>query len=154
MQITKKIETETGHRLVNYNGKCAHLHGHRYQWEVTVSAAELDPTGFVMDYGDLKQILKETVDLLDHAFIFSDQDPIVKTLQDQRALELLNGTNGEVGRIHIVPFNPTTENLLPWVATMINIALTTSARNTVVLEKITVYETSGSFAEWYKSDQG
>ena len=151
MQITKKIETETGHRLVDYEGKCAHLHGHRYQWEVTVSAKHLDSTGFVMDYGDLKQILKETIDELDHAFIFCDQDPLVKALAKNPGM--LDASNGDRGRVHIVPFNPTTENLLPWVADKVIAALVSYVRNPITLEKITVYETSGSFAEWYKSDQ-
>jgi len=37
-QITKTIETETGHRLFRYSGKCSHLHGHRLVWHVTVSS--------------------------------------------------------------------------------------------------------------------
>lgn len=151
MYITKKIETETGHRLINYEGKCAHLHGHRYQWEVTVMAADLDETGFVIDYGDLKDILNMTIDELDHAFIFSDQDPLI-TCSPVTAQRRFQATNGDKGRIHIVPFNPTTENLLPWVGSMVADMLDqVFPGKRVELYKITVYETSGSFAEWYNS---
>lgn len=147
MQITKIIETETGHRLVDYSGKCAHIHGHRLVWEVTVTAPDLDPTGFVMDYSDLKAILKETVDRLDHAFIMSDRDPIHTKLGSDplQTADFLRATNGDIPRLFIVPFNPTSENIVPWMAVQIERELPKG----IELVKIKMWETSSSFTEWY-----
>ena len=146
MYITKLIETETGHRLTDYSGKCAHIHGHRLQWEVTVAAPALDSTGFVMDYSDLKAILKETVDQLDHAFIMHNKDPIhIKLGSDQtETREFLKATNGDVPRLFITPFNPTSENIIPWIAEMIIPRLPKG----INLVKIKMWETSSSYTEW------
>ena len=153
MQITKKIETETGHRLTNYAGKCAHLHGHRYQWEVTVSAEHLDETGFVMDYGDLKAFLISTIDQLDHAMLLHTDDPLVRmcaSIADVK--KMLGATNGMAPRLFLLPFNPTTENLLKWQAGKIMALLKATGKTRFTLEHIRVYETSSSFGDWYKSD--
>jgi len=146
MQITKIIHTETGHRLVRYAGKCAHLHGHRLIWEVTVTAPDLDDTGFIMDYSDLKTVLKDTVDMLDHAFIMSIEDPIHVQLgsDNEATAHFLRATNGDTPRLFIVPFNPTSENIVPWMAIRIQTALPEH----VELIKIKMWETESSFTEW------
>ena len=146
MKITKLIETETGHRLTSYAGKCAHIHGHRLVWEVTVEAPKLDEVGFVMDYSDLKDILKDTVDELDHAFIMHDQDPIHIRLGNNggNTASFLKATNGDAPRLFIVPFNPTSENIVPWMGAAIKERLPSKVR----LVSIKMWETSGSYTLW------
>jgi len=77
--VTRKSHFNAAHRLHNPNksdewnkttfGKCnnPHWHGHNYHLEVTV-AGEPDPeTGYVMDLGILKKIIKEKIlDKCDH----------------------------------------------------------------------------------------
>ena len=146
MQITKIIETETGHRLTNYSGKCACLHGHRYRWEVTVSAKELDEVGFVIDFDKLKSILKDTVNRIDHAFLFHDQDPLVTALeaQDLEVEDTLKATHGGDGNIFVLPFNPTSENLVNWMATQIMLELPLG----IQLHRIKMWKTSSSYTIW------
>lgn len=143
--ITKIMETETGHRLVDYIGKCAHIHGHRYVWEVTVTSHQLDETGFVTDYGVVKAIMKKVVDPLDHAFVISELDPLVKLAIEHKVFPdiLLCATNGETGRVFVVPFNPTSENLIDWVAPKIDKQLPIG----LYLHRIKLWETSSSYAE-------
>lgn len=57
------------HRLMNYNGKCEHLHGHNYRVHVTVRAPSPGDGGMVIDFGDLKKATNAVVDRLDHAFL-------------------------------------------------------------------------------------
>ena len=144
-QITKTIETETGHRLYKYSGKCSHIHGHRLQWHVTVSSPELDKTGFVMDYKDLKSILKIIINPFDHAFVMGDQDPLYLKFGDE-VFDLLKATNGDSPRLFVVDFNPTSENILNYVSKLIIEALD-SANRDFKLEKITLWETSSSYCE-------
>lgn len=147
IQITKRFTTETGHRLTDYKGKCAHLHGHTYHWEITVSSVLLDPTGFIIDYGVLKRLVKPILDDLDHAFLFNVDDPLLKLFDELPGsylfTELLCSTNGDPGRVHVLPFNPTTENILKWVLPRIQDVLPED----VNLVKIRLEETPSSFAE-------
>jgi len=54
------------HRLAGSGSKCESLHGHNFGVTVEVAGDHLDDTGMLMDFGDLKKILKEVLDQLDH----------------------------------------------------------------------------------------
>lgn len=58
-----------GHALRNYHGKCENVHGHNYRVQVGVEGAELDETGLLLDFAELKRRLRETSGYLDHQFI-------------------------------------------------------------------------------------
>lgn len=57
------------HNLREYKGKCEVLHGHNYKVWVKISAKELDSRGLLLDFTDLKQILKDIVAGLDHKYL-------------------------------------------------------------------------------------
>ena len=66
IRITKEFTFETAHALYGYDGKCKNIHGHSYKLAVTVIGTPItDPTnvkmGMVIDFGDLKSIVKEEV---------------------------------------------------------------------------------------------
>jgi 6-pyruvoyltetrahydropterin/6-carboxytetrahydropterin synthase len=42
------------HNLRNYQGKCENLHGHNYKVRVTLAGKELDSTGLLYDFVQLK----------------------------------------------------------------------------------------------------
>ena len=44
-RVTKHIDFCYGHRLLNYEGKCRHLHGHNGRVEVHIEADKLDARG-------------------------------------------------------------------------------------------------------------
>src|SRR3990167_10539328 len=82
MLITKRFEFSYAHILPNHGGKCKRLHGHNAVLEVTVSGephgAETyegvrtprSDEGMVIDFGDLKSVVKEAVvDKWDHRFL-------------------------------------------------------------------------------------
>ncbi|MFH1411325.1 MAG: 6-carboxytetrahydropterin synthase QueD [Candidatus Omnitrophota bacterium] len=56
----------SAHNLRGYKGKCEELHGHNWEVEAAVSSEELDRTGMVMDFKDLKGILSGILSELDH----------------------------------------------------------------------------------------
>lgn len=70
--ITKVFPFEAAHHLCYHKGKCARPHGHSYKLEVSVRGEiKNDPGesdhGMVMDFGDISQIVKETIlSRLDH----------------------------------------------------------------------------------------
>ena len=54
-RVTKEIWFCYGHRLLNYNGKCAHLHGHNGKAVITVETPTLDALGMVVDFTKIKE---------------------------------------------------------------------------------------------------
>ena len=65
--VSKTIEVSFAHKLnLSYESRCTNLHGHNAQITVYCRAAELNDSGMVIDYSDLKHIV---TDLLDHKYV-------------------------------------------------------------------------------------
>jgi 6-pyruvoyltetrahydropterin/6-carboxytetrahydropterin synthase len=58
-----------GHALRNYRGKCENVHGHNYRVQVTVEGPELDDIGLLVDFGEVKKLIRGVVARLDHRFL-------------------------------------------------------------------------------------
>ena len=70
-----EVTFDSGHRLLDYNGKCAYPHGHTYRAEVFLAGDSLDPQGLVFDFTDLKRRVKVWIDdNWDHAFLVNSRD--------------------------------------------------------------------------------
>ena len=84
-RIGIKKHFSSAHYLRGYKGKCEDLHGHNWQVEVTVAAANLDELGMVMDFQLLKQRLSKVLEELDHRLLnelpaFQHQSPTAENL--------------------------------------------------------------------------
>jgi 6-pyruvoyltetrahydropterin/6-carboxytetrahydropterin synthase len=66
-----KIITEfsAAHNLRNFRGKCEALHGHNWKVEVVVSGAELDGSGVVLDFAEVKSATGEVMSEIDHKYL-------------------------------------------------------------------------------------
>ena len=117
VSITKEMEFASAHHLRYYEGKCSNLHGHNYKLQVTVTGT-LDSIGMVLDFGVLKQYMKEVDKVLDH----------------QNLDEVLD-------------FQSTAENMVCFIADFINVRFVLEGRKCRVT-RVKLYETSTSFAEW------
>jgi len=99
-RVTRQIEFCYGHRLLNYEGKCRHLHGHNGRAVIALEAAELDGRGMLVDFGEIKRTVQRWIDEnLDHNMLLCRDDPILPVLQAQ----------GE--RVFVMEENPTAENI-------------------------------------------
>jgi 6-pyruvoyltetrahydropterin/6-carboxytetrahydropterin synthase len=99
-QVTKCIEFCYGHRLLDYDGKCAHPHGHNGKVFITLSTDKLDHRGMVWDFGDIKRTVKPWIDKeLDHVMILRKDDPLVPVLKEQNE------------PMFLMDINPTAETL-------------------------------------------
>jgi 6-pyruvoyltetrahydropterin/6-carboxytetrahydropterin synthase len=65
--LTVRAAFEAAHALPMHTGKCASLHGHSYRVEAEFSGDELNETGMLCDFGDLRSVLSEI--LPDHTFL-------------------------------------------------------------------------------------
>jgi 6-pyruvoyltetrahydropterin/6-carboxytetrahydropterin synthase len=77
MITCKKTYTDSpwAHRQHRHDGHCAFIHGHNWSITIIFGCHATDENGFVVDFGKLK-FLEEWIDThLDHACVFSDEDP-------------------------------------------------------------------------------
>ncbi len=65
--ISKELVFDSAHFITDHPGKCENLHGGRYALHVKIEG-RIDPlTGFVVDYGYLKAVVKKhVIEKLDH----------------------------------------------------------------------------------------
>lgn len=69
------------HRVLNYPGKCGHLHGHNAKVEVLLERERLNHAGMVKDFSEVKGILGRWLDALyDHKVILAQGDPLASVL--------------------------------------------------------------------------
>jgi 6-pyruvoyltetrahydropterin/6-carboxytetrahydropterin synthase len=145
IRITKEFTFETGHALYGYDGKCRNVHGHSYHLSVTVIGTPITQVpdvklGMVMDFGDLKKIVKEeVVDPFDHATVFNKNTPHI---------ELARELESRGHKIILANYQPTSENMVVDFAQRIKSRLPGS----ISLHSLKLRETGTAFAEWYASD--
>lgn len=144
IRLTKEFKFEMAHALAGYDGPCRHIHGHSYELFVTISGlptadAGSPNVGMVMDFGRLKTIVRSCIiDEFDHALV------LCKATTPERISEM-----GEiVGRLILVSYQPTSENLLIDFACRLKQALP----DKVKLHSLKLRETVTSYAEWFASD--
>ena len=146
IRITKEFKFETGHALYGYDGLCKNVHGHSYKLSVTLLGTPIaDPDhvkyGMVMDFGDLKKIVKETiVTPFDHATVLNVDSPYK---------ELADTMESRGHKIMRVQYQPTSEMMVLDFAEKIKARLPEQLK----LHHLILRETETSYAEWYASDQ-
>ncbi len=68
-QVCVQAHFDAAHFIRNYNGKCANLHGHRWNVVVCIEGNELDELGMLVDFSDVKKTIRKTLDVLDHKLL-------------------------------------------------------------------------------------
>ena len=58
-----------GHALRNYKGKCENIHGHNWRVQVVIEGEQLDGTGLLVDFVDVKDLMGTVIARLDHQFL-------------------------------------------------------------------------------------
>lgn len=90
IEISRDFRFEAAHLLPNVpdGHKCKRLHGHSFRFTVCLKGEMVQDKGWLMDYGDIKKIVK----------------PIIDDFLDHRYLNEVEGLE-----------NPTSENLAIWI---------------------------------------
>src|SRR4051812_38003222 len=131
--VTKRIDFCYGHRLLDYDGNCKHPHGHNAIEEIEIHSAELDPRNMVVDFNDIKRLLKGWIDReLDHKMILRRDDPLARSLEALGEPTYLLDSNPTVERIARLLFDVSREQGLP-------------------VARVTVWETPTSWATYTAS---
>ena len=132
---TRCIEWDMGHRVLNHEGKCARLHGHRYKAEITCYANDLDEVGRVIDFGVIKAKLGEWIDdTWDHrTMICRDDTELLQVNLSLKGAHFVVSNN-----------NPTAENIAQMLYYQAHQMLTAHGVTPV---KVRVWETPNCYAE-------
>ena len=146
IRITKEFKFETAHALMGYDGLCKHIHGHSYELLVTVIGQPIEDEsspklGMVMDFGDLKKIVKEeVVDKMEHCLVLNNKGSKAEALRQSDEM---------FERVITVPYQPTSEMMLVDFAERIKPRLPKNIK----LHHMLLRETVTSYAEWFADDQ-
>ena len=122
-EVTVEAGFSSGHYLRNYKGKCENPHGHNYKVYVTLRGETLDKAGLLLDFKDLKQVMRPVIERLDHQMI-NDLEPFTE-------------------------INPSAENLARYFFEETNRQLSTMTSGRVSVKDCTVYETDTTSATYY-----
>ena len=142
IRVTKQFDFDCAHALDGYEGKCHDIHGHSYHLRITVLGEPIgdeqnSARGMVIDFGDIKRIVKEKIlCLFDHRLIL-------------RSDSRFKGIEEKNERVRFVEYQPTCENMLADFAERIGKLIPGDVR----LESMKLKETPNSYAEWIANDQ-
>jgi 6-pyruvoyltetrahydropterin/6-carboxytetrahydropterin synthase len=136
LTIMKRIRFCAGHRLYRHGGKCEYFHGHNYVADFYVRGETTDSVGRLIDFAVLKQRCKGWIDEhWDHGFLLNQEDQ-----NGIAAAQMV-----EPGKVYLLPFNPTAENMARYL--LEEICPDLLAGTGVTIGKVVIWETEDSFAE-------
>ena len=144
IRITKEFKFEMAHALMGYDGPCRNIHGHSYSLKVTVAGYPITDEnhpklGMVMDFGDLKKIVREAViDEFDHALVLNKKMPNM----------LVDELKENFSTISLLDYQPTSELMVVDFADRIKKHLPENVK----LIHLLLRETVTSYAEWFADE--
>lgn len=144
IRITKEFKFEMAHALPGYDGLCKNIHGHSYELLVTVAGLPISDSnnpkyGMVMDFGDLKKIVRKViVEVFDHSLVLRSDSS--ETLVDQ--------LKKSYDRIILLDYQPTSELMIVDFAQRIKDKLPQN----IDLKYLLLRETITSYAEWFAEE--
>ena len=121
-EVTVEDSFAAGHFLRNYRGKCENPHGHNYKVRITLRGRDLDQAGLLLDFKELKQVMKPVIERLDHRMI-NDVAPFTT-------------------------LNPSAENLARYFYDETNSTLKSLTSGRVSVKEVTIWETDTTTARY------
>ncbi len=138
-KIAKEFSFDMAHMLDGHDGKCQNLHGHTYKLQVEVTGNLVEAgakRGMVMDYSDLKAIVKrEILDPMDHAYIYD--------LNSERESAVANLLSDLKSKVYGIPSRTTAEEMAKYMFEKLEKA-------GLSVSLIRLWETPTSYCEYSK----
>ena len=69
VELIKTFRFDAAHSLLHLpeGHKCRNMHGHGYRIDIRVTGEVQPETGWLIDFGDLKDVVQPVIDTLDHS---------------------------------------------------------------------------------------
>ena len=102
-EVSVEYKFPAAHALRNYKGHTEPIHGHNWKVEVTVAGEQLDATGMLVDFIDLKRTIHDVIRRLDHQFLnevppFDALNPSAENIAVYLHQEITKGLDGSNDR--------------------------------------------------------
>ncbi len=114
----------SGHYLRGYRGKCEKPHGHNYKIRITLAGDSLDNIGLLYDFRDLKQVMNDIIDRIDHQML-NDVEPFNTV-------------------------NPSAENMAKYFYDELNTRIARDSDRRVRVIRVKLWETDTTTAMYYE----
>jgi len=132
MKIAKEFRWEMGHRLPEHFDKCKNIHGHSYKMIVELEG-DVEESGMVLDYYEVKKIIGPIIEKLDHAFmVYKEDKEIISFLEKMKS------------KMVIVEFQSTVENICKY---FLNEIKKISLPKNINKVSVRIYESADDYAE-------
>ena len=134
----------TGHRQWRDTGHCSYVHGYGRYVRLTFEASELDERGWVMDFGDLKDVKSWIESEWDHRTLIAADDPVIPEL---KTLEEVGGI-----KLNILPdgYLPGIEESCRYLYDKLNPVIQRKTNNRVEITRVEIWETEKNQAEYVR----
>ena len=76
----------SAHFITFAGHRCEGLHGHNYRTRVTLEGGLLEETWFVFDFVELKHLMRELCDEIDHKVLLPLENPKIQVVEDGDAV--------------------------------------------------------------------
>lgn len=108
-EVYVKTHFSAAHALRGYPGDCARTHGHNWITEVYVKCTKLDEIGIGVDFGDIKNAVKDVLKELDHfnlneLTVFQKENPTSENIARYLYYEIgkiLNNEGVQVSKVRV-----------------------------------------------------
>ena len=137
----------TGHRQWKDNGHCSFVHGYGRYVEFTFHCTERDEKGWVMDFGDLKDVKKWLEEQWDHRLLIAHDDPLIGLFE---GLHKVGGVN-----LNVMPegYGPGIEDSCKWVFDNVEPIIIEKTNGRVWLDCVRVYEHENNWAQYFRTEK-
>ena len=123
-EVSAEQSFAAGHALRGYKGKCENVHGHNYRIRVTIEGEQLNSIGLLVDFVEMKRLMKEIIEYWDHKFI-NDLPPFDE-------------------------INPTAENMAKWFFERMQEGLANGVAEVPArIKEVKVWETDRNIATYH-----
>ena len=137
IEVTKIFRFEAAHKLPNYEGDCANLHGHSYKLEVTVRRAFGKALAFENEYDNDTSTLPAT------EYMVMDFKELSKIVKENIIKDVDHKYLNDIFEY------PTAENMVYTFAEILHNKLPSN----VFLVRVRLWETESSFAEYIETNE-
>jgi 6-pyruvoyltetrahydropterin/6-carboxytetrahydropterin synthase len=143
-----------GHFITYGGGECETLHGHNYRAGVTVEG-DVDENYYVIDFTELKKIMKGIVKEMDHKMLLPDRNPRIELTEDADSISATYKKRTYTfprSDVVVLPIpNTTAEMIAQYIAGKMKKALASYKGTRLRALAIEVEESFGQSA-WYREE--
>jgi len=152
-KIAIEREFDMAH-IVETEGKCGRIHGHRWKLVVELEADNLREDGMIVDFTELKSVVdRHIVDRLDHRLLIPER--FINDSDAENVYFSINKKKYAVPKEDVKTYNienATSECIVEAIYHILRVYFKADIDDKFKISKIKLYETPTAYAEYIPSD--